>query len=121
VDDPMRPQFSSSNSGLHPAGNLFFMPAFHPPLTYGLGNHAAYQPGPGGPIPDPRRIGIQEPGPVYGRVGSKSILRAFSPGNIFPMLNPWPQMVVNNQYATAQLDLFVPGWNKPPPTATSGF
>lgn len=101
---------------------VFTMPLAHPQMTWGLGDSMhGYEPGPGGPLVDNRRHTLLAPGPVYGRVGSKSILRAFSPGNIFPMLYPWPQTVVNNAYATALLSLYVPGWYKPPPTSASGF
>jgi len=110
------------SKGVPQAAGVFMMPLAHPQMTWGMGDQRhSYEPGPGGPLLDNRAHTLLNPGPVYGRVGSQSILRAFSPGNIFPMLNPWPQQIVNNAYATALLSLYVPGWYKPQPTPYSGF
>ena len=116
----MRQHSSTWQTDQDPA-KLFFYPSYQPQQTWGMGNRAAYTPGPGGPLRDPRRRTNIAPGPVYGRVGALSCLRAFGPGNLFNPINPFPQQSVNDSYATALVALFVPGWYKPNPSAVSGF
>lgn len=104
-----------------PQGALYHQPTFVPGLTWGLGDRSSYTPGPGGPIPDPRRfVAALNPGPVYGRVGALSCLRAFGP--TVGVFRPWPPLAPwNNAWAPAFVQQTVPGWFKPPPSPTSGF
>lgn len=104
--------------------HLFVMPTLNPAMTWGLGNRAAYVPGPGGPIPDPRlSVTTLAPGPIFGRVGALSCLRTFGPTvGVFlgwPPVAPW-----NNAWAVlggTGYQQYVPGWTKPAPTSNSGF
>jgi hypothetical protein len=104
------------------AALLTVQPTYIPGVTWGLGNQgASYVPGPGGPIPDPRRfLKALYPGPVYGRVGALSCLRAFGPP--VGVYRPWPPIAPwNNAWAPGWVNPTVPGWYKPPPTANDGF
>lgn len=102
---------------------IYTQPTYQPGLTQGFGPSVAAigTPGPGGPIPDPRRFLLAlYPGPVYGRVGRLSCLRAFGP--TVGVYRPWPPIAPwNNAWAPGQISLTVPGWYKPPPTANDGF
>jgi hypothetical protein len=100
----------------------YIQPTFNPGLTWGLGNRAAYVPGPGGPLVDNRRFVKQvAPGnPVFGRVGALSCMRTFGPN--FGVWSPWqPVAPWNNAWAGVIIQQYVPGWYKPPPTPASGF
>lgn len=102
--------------------SIITYPIFSPGLTWGLGNQgASWEPGPGGPLPDPRgRVKVLYPGPVYGRVGALSALKAFGP--TVGVFIPWaPIAPSNNAWATAVIQQYVPGWYKPPPAPGSGF
>lgn len=103
--------------------HLYTQPCFMPGMTWGLGNAASYVPGPGGPLPDPRRhIATLAPGPVFGRVGALSCLRTFGP--TVGVFIPWPPVAPwNNAWAplATGYQQWVEGWVKPPPTPTSGF
>ena len=96
---------------------LFHMPNFQPQLTFGPWHpQSGWEPGPSGPLPDPRSS-MFNIGPFYGR--------AVQPLNLWGpnlnIINLFPQMPVNNRYATQILDTYVPGWLKQPPTPRSGF
>jgi hypothetical protein len=99
---------------------LFTMPTFTPGMTWGLGDNSSYEPGPGGPIPDPRGMMIPPPNPIYGRVGALACLRAFGP--TIGVWRPWaPIAPYNNAWAPYTPAMYVPGWQKPPATPMSGF
>ncbi len=96
---------------------IFHFPTFAPQLTFGpFHPQSGWEPGPSGPLPDPR-LNYANVGPFFGR--RVQPLNLWGPN--IGTLNIWPQQVRNNAYATQLIDLYVAGWLKPSPSPTSGF
>lgn len=104
--------------GVSWGGSALRVPNWNPTLTYGGAPQpvGGFEPGPSGPIPDSREfMPALFAGPWHGRAVRP--VNAFGPN--LSILGLWPQMVVNNSFATAQLALYVPGWLKRPSTDVS--